>query len=242
MKMKEHVVALVALLALMGTLPTPGIAAEQFPSDAQHRGIREVAPYKIFPENRAGNGIYLEDRLLLSLEGLTMLDIMPMETTGRFVYLASNALGESVIGVRLKDGEGPAHVSRIMEGYYHASFVVDGIGYKKLYRHFEGTLQDLLPYSRTASKPTAGALGVVFYHVAGATSEDVTNAAGQAEKKYTFNMRVHFSRVGEERLLSLGFAVQNARPSLELKWLDENQVQVELNAGRKEVYGVSEFQ
>ena len=40
----------------------PAGSVEIFSRDNEHRGVIEFAPYQIYPENRIGNGIYLEKK------------------------------------------------------------------------------------------------------------------------------------------------------------------------------------
>ena len=42
------------------TSANPSETVEIFSRDTNHRGVIEFAPYQIYPENRVGNGIYLE--------------------------------------------------------------------------------------------------------------------------------------------------------------------------------------
>ena len=45
-------------------LPQGVKAVKTFSRDSEHRGILDIAPYQIYPENRIGNGIYLDKKLL----------------------------------------------------------------------------------------------------------------------------------------------------------------------------------
>ena len=60
---KERMVFyLIGLLLLL--LPYRVSAVDIFPRDHEHKGIIDIGPYQIYPENRMGNGIYYEKKLL----------------------------------------------------------------------------------------------------------------------------------------------------------------------------------
>jgi len=212
-------------------------AAEQFPSDPTHRGRVEVEAFQIFPENRPGNGVYQKDVLLLSVKGVTISDLIPLEGEGQFAYLGRDSAGEVQIGVRLIEGAPPPRVRKIAPGFFHIAYIVEGAGYKKLFREFEGKLMNVLPYSRTADGAVPGNKGVLFYHVANAENEEING-----EVRTRFAMRVHLALFEEERLRSLNYSVYNARPSLTLSWIDDNRVQMGLAEGKVESISTAQFQ
>jgi hypothetical protein len=75
-------------------------AVESYLRDSTHRGVIDLSPYQIFPENRIGNGIYLEKRLLDSHSQRVILKIVNIKSTESHVYLfrdQNGALGLNIV-------------------------------------------------------------------------------------------------------------------------------------------------
>jgi hypothetical protein len=68
-------------------------AVENYLRDPTHRGVIDLSPYQIFPENRMGNGIYLENKLLDSHSQRVILKIVNIKDTDNHVYLYSGLNG-----------------------------------------------------------------------------------------------------------------------------------------------------
>ena len=230
--------AMVLLVLLGMTLWAGGLqAAEQFPSSPDHRGIASFAPYSLFPENRPGNGVYLNDNLVLTEPEVTLLDILPLPATGRFVYLGRDAQAQSSLGVYTTTADRKARIKEITPGYFHVVMVLNGVVYKKIYRILEDKLQDLLPVSKTADGAVAGEAGVLFFHVASAVREDENGA-----EKSAFGLRLHLALYDEERTRHLDYLIVNGLPKLDMVWLDDTRIEMGLSDGRKQVLSVSQFQ
>ena len=75
----------IGLLLLM--LPQGVTAVETFSRDSEHRGIVDLSPYQIYPENRMGNAIYLDKKLLDSHPQRVILNITSIKDTKSYVYL-----------------------------------------------------------------------------------------------------------------------------------------------------------
>ncbi|MDP6888200.1 MAG: hypothetical protein QGG68_08555, partial [SAR324 cluster bacterium] len=70
---------LIGLLLLL--LPYGVSAVDIFPRDLEHKGIIDIGPYQIYPENRMGNGIYYEKKLLDSHPQRVILNITSIKDT-----------------------------------------------------------------------------------------------------------------------------------------------------------------
>lgn len=207
-------------------------------TDPEHKGILAVGPYQIFPENRLGNGVYLNNRLLVSSPKSTIVHILPLPSVGRFVYLAVSEDGQSEVGVQLGAEDPPARLRKLADGIYFIVVVVEGVVYKKVYRVVQDNrIVDVLPRSKTADGMAPGNSGLLFYHVSGAeTSEQ------DGKTLYQFSMRLHILMYEEERLRNLDYPVLNTLPRLKLSWKDDASIQYTLADGRVEVLSTAQFQ
>lgn len=211
-------------------------AAEQFPSSPTHRGIAKFDPYEVFPENRPGNAVYLNDQLIFTQPDLTIVDVLPLPADGRFTYYALDAQGQAHVGVFTQAGDGTPRIKQVTPNFYHVVVVLGGVVYKKMYRVVNKNLQDLLPDSKTADGPVAGPGGVVFYHVATAI-----NTTQNGQTTHGFGLKLHLAPYGNGRVQSLSFLITNDKASLALKWVDDTHIQVGLTDGRTQVIGLDQF-
>ena len=74
-KLKKKFLFIPTVIALLTSANSTG-AVEIFLRDPGHRGVIEFAPFQIYPENRVGNGIYLEKKLLDSHPQRVILNIV----------------------------------------------------------------------------------------------------------------------------------------------------------------------
>jgi hypothetical protein len=216
----------------------PASAVQEFPSNPNHRGVVAFEPYEIFPENRPGNGVYLQRKLLLTLAGETIRHVVALPKPGRFAYLAADAAGKTRVGVFVQAQDKVFRVTEVATGFFHAVVTVDGVVYKKLYRVVDGrAIDDLLSASKTADGAVAGPRGVVFYHVSSTVDQD---AAGTAEKQ--FALQLHVALYDEDHVRHYSFSILNTLPQLNLAWTDAEHLTYTLADGRSEVLSLSQFQ
>ena len=74
-KLKKKILFIPTVITLLTSANTAR-SVEIFSRDTDHRGVIEFAPFQIFPENRVGNGIYLEKKLLDSHPQRVVLNIL----------------------------------------------------------------------------------------------------------------------------------------------------------------------
>lgn len=214
-------------------------AVQEYASNPTHRGIVEVSGYQVFPENRPGNGVYYQGRLLVSMPPETIRHVLPLPKAGRFAYLATDAEGNGRVGLFLQPQDKQLRINALGNGFFHATLTLDGVVYKKLYRAMEGrTLADLLASSKTADGPTPGERGIAFYHVSAAIEPDPN--AGIAVKQ--FGMQIHIAMYDEDQVRHYEFPVYNTLPQLALTWTDPEHITYRLEDGRSEILSVSQFQ
>ncbi len=223
---------------LVGALPPAGVSGEKYPSDLQHKGVVLFEPYQVFPENRKGNAIYLNNRMVFSLPEVAITHIMPLPQEGRFVYLTRNDDGNIDLGIHLPPTDLAPRITKVAEAHYYAVMVIDGVVYKKAYRVLQNnSLVDLLPLSKTAAGLVGGEPGVVFYHISTAQKEEQN---GKTVNK--FGIILHLSLFDDERLRHLDYPVYNTLPRLNISWVDKSSIQYRLADGRVEVVSISQFQ
>jgi hypothetical protein len=226
-------------VALAGMCVEVAWAAQEFPSGPEHRGVVTLQSYQIFPENRPGNGVYFENRLLLSLPGQTIRDVLPLPKPGRFAYLAVDAQGAARVDAFLQPQDRKVRVNEAGQGFFHLIVTMDDVVYKKLLRAREGrAIADLLPAYRTVDGPTPGELGVAFYHVATVVEPDPL--AGNLEKQ--FGLQLHMALYDEDAVRHYPFLVHNALPQLALAWRGPDRLAYRLEDGRSEELNLTQFQ
>jgi hypothetical protein len=233
---KGRTAGTVAMLVAALLCGGAALAAEQFPSGPNHRGVATFDPYLVFPENRPGNGVYLDNRLVYENNDQTIVDVLALPAAGRFAYYALGPQGEGKLGIYVTPKDGKPRIDEITPGFFHVTVVVDGVVYKKLYRVLDHNLLDLLPNSKTADGPTPGPVGVIFYHVATAVRD---TQDGQAT--HGFGLMLHLALFQDEHTRHLDYLITNARPDLKITWLDDSSVQVTLADGRTQTISVSQF-
>jgi hypothetical protein len=226
-----------AMLLLIACMGWAAAAAEQFPSGPNHRGVAPFEPYLVFPENRPGNGVYLDNRLVFESRDQIVVDVLALPAEGRFAYYALDAQGTGALGVSLKPNDAKPRIDEVTPGFYQVVLVMDGVVYKKLYRIIEHNILDLLPSSKTADGPTAGPVGVLFYHVATAIRE-----TEDGQTKRGFGLKLHLALFDDDRTRHLDYLITNALPELKITWLDESRVEVGLADGRTQILSLSQFQ
>jgi hypothetical protein len=226
-------------MALVAIRAEPVAAVQEYPSNPTHRGVVTFDPFQIFPENRHGNGVYFQNRLLFSAPGETIRNVLPLPKPGRFAYLAVDGQGTARVGLFLQPQDKQVRLSEVGRGFFHAVVSIDGVVYKKLFRVVEGrTVVDLLPASKTADGATPSERGIVFYHVNSVIEPDPNT--GNLEKQ--FGMQLHLALYDEEQVRHYDFLIFNILPQLTLAWSDPEHVTYRLEDGLSEVVSLSQFQ
>lgn len=213
------------------------VAAEQFPSSPNHRGIAPFEPYLVFPENRLGNGVYLDNQLVFESRERTVVDVLALPAEGRFAFFALNPQGQGALDVFVKGNDAKPRIQELTPGFFHVVMVLDGVVYKKMYRIIDNNVLDLLPSSKTADGPVAGPEGVVFYHVATAIRE-----TEDGQSKRGFGLKLHLALFEDERTRHLDYLITNQLPELRISWLDSTRIEIGLADGRTEVLSLAQFQ
>ena len=207
-------------------------AVESYSRDSAHRGVVDLAPYQIYPENRMGNGIYLNKKLLATHPQRVILNIVSIKDTESHVYLFRGENG--VLGLNIVKGEtdGEARFWQVDPEFYQYSNNTTGI--KRIFRIFRNDVKPVLPFLRTGSGVSTSATHAVFYHVSNSKEITYLNASGQeiTGRIYTFRLHVINRKLdGFKSIFNL--QIQDVNYSLKLVWENEHSVSYKLANGKK---------
>ena len=238
-KLKTNILFICFGLVLV-MLPQGVTAAENFSRDAEHRGIVEIGPYQIYPENRMGNGIYLDKKLLDSHPQRVILNIVSIKHSQSHVYLYRGQNGLLGLDIVKNDADGEARFWKIDPEFYQYTNRTSGI--QRVFRIFQNQIKPLLSHLRTGTGVAASATHAVFYHIT--ESKDITriNSSGQeiTQKVYTF--RLHLINRKFENIESLiNLKIQDVSHRLKLKWVSEYSVSYKLSNGENQTVDLRKY-
>jgi hypothetical protein len=235
----KRLVLWISAITALASGAAPLLAVQEYPSNPSHRGVIAIDAYEIFPENRPGNGVYLQKKLMLTLAGETIRHVVPLPKPGRFAYLAADGTGKTRVGLFVQAQDKLAKITEVAPGFFHAIVTLDGVVYKKVLRVMDGkTVLDLLSSSKTADGAVAGPRGVAFYHV----SSTVDSAAATTSSEKQFGLQLHVALFDEDQVRHYSFSILNTLPQLNLVWNDSDHITYTLADGRSEVLSLSQFQ
>ncbi|MGK5091701.1 hypothetical protein WDW89_06745 [Deltaproteobacteria bacterium TL4] len=193
--------------------------------DDKHRGVVWLDKYQIYPENRLGNTLYSDKKLLVSDPNQMILEIMDISGLEGLVYLYANQ--ETQMGIGLYDATATQRVEikRVDDEFYE---IRDrNTGTQKIFRIYQGKLQSIFARSRTATQVTPAKRHVAFYHIN--SSKTVTNAEGIDQRIYSF--RIHVLKRTESEPYTLPDTVDDTLPYLKLSWVNVNTLRYILSNG-----------
>ena len=186
-KLKKYFLFISAVITLLTSVNTTG-AVEIFLRDPDHRGMIEFAPFQIYPENRIGNGIYLEKKLLDSHSQRIILNIVNINDTDNHVYLYRGLNG--VLGLDIvKNNTGEdVRFWQVSSEFYQYSNRTSGT--RRVFRIFENKIIPLLPNLRTGTGVATSRTHAVFYHISNSKNVTRVNQNGQetTNRVYTFRL------------------------------------------------------
>jgi len=213
--------------------PPNGIGAvESFLRDSTHRGVIDLSPYQIFPENRMGNGIYLEKKLLDSHSQRVILKIVNIKNTESHVYLFRDQNGVLGLNIVKAEADRDARFWRIDPEFYQYSNNTTGL--KRIFRIFNNNIQPILPYLRTGGGVTTSPTHAIFYHISDSKDVIRLNSGGQEIKTrlYTFKLHViNRNLIVSKHIVNL--PIQDVNYRLNLVWEDKSTVSYKLSNGQK---------
>ena len=228
----------IALLLLL--LPQGVSAVKTFPRDSEHRGIVDLSPYQIYPENRMGNAIYLEKKLLDSHPQRVILNITSIKNTKSYVYLFRSQKGVLGLDIVKNDADGDARFWRIDPEFYQ--YTNRDFGIQRVFRIFQNKVVPLLAHLRTGGGVATSTNHAIFYHITDSKDITRTNSSGQQFTQKVYNFRLHLINRNFEKIQSLlNLQVQDISYSLKLKWVNEYSISYKLSNGKIETVDLRKY-
>ncbi len=228
-----------SLITLLTSSNTTG-AVEIFLRDPDHRGVIEFAPFQIYPENRVGNGIYLEKKLLDSHPQRVILNIVNIKDTDNHVYLyrgLNRVLGLDI--VKNDTGE-DVRFWQVDQEFYQYSDRTSGT--RKVFRIFQDQIVPLLPHLRTGTGVATSPTHAVFYHISNSKNITSVNQNGQETASRVYTFRLHVIKRDLEGAVSLyDLPIQDANYLLKLVWENEYSVSYKLSNGKKHTIDLRKY-
>ncbi|MGY8700576.1 MAG: hypothetical protein ACKVJ3_05375 [bacterium] len=214
-------------------LPQGIKAGETFSRDSEHRGILDLAPYQIYPENRIGNGIYLDKKLLDTHPQRVILNITSIKNTKSYVYLFRAQNGVLGLDIVKNEADGDARFWKVDPEFYQYTNRTYGI--QRVFRIFQDKMIPLLTHLRTGTGVATSTNHAIFYHITDSKDITRTNSSGQEITQRVYTFRLHLINRNYEKIQSLlNIKVMDVSHRLKLKWVNEYSVSYKLSNGKKE--------
>jgi hypothetical protein len=218
---------------LLLLLPQGIKAVETFSRDSEHRGIVDLAPYQIYPENRMGNGIYLDKNLLDSHPQRVILNITSIKNTKSYVYLYRAQNGVLGLDIVKNEADGDARFWKVDPEFYQ--YTNSTFGIQRVFRIFQEKIVPLLTNIRTGAGVATSANHAILYHITDSNDITRTNSSGQEITQRVYNFRLHLINRNFKKIQSLfNLQVQDVSYRLKLKWVNEYSVSYKLSNGKEE--------
>ena len=214
-------------------LPQVVKAGETFSRDSEHRGILDLRPYQIYPENRIGNGIYLDKKLLDTHPQRAILNITSIKNTKSYVYLFRDQNGVLGLGIVKNEADGDARFWKVDPEFYQYSNRNSGI--QRVFRIYQEKVVPLLTDFRTGAGVATSSNHAILYHITESKDITRTNSSGQKITQRVYSFRLHLINRNFEKIQSLfNLQVQDVSYRLKLKWVNEYSVSYKLSNGKEE--------
>jgi hypothetical protein len=214
-------------------LPKVVKAVKTFSRDSEHRGILDLRPYQIYPENRIGNGIYLDKKLLDTHPQRAILNITSIKNTESYVYLFRDQNGVFGLGIVKNEADGDARFWKVDPEFYQ--YTNSSFGIQRVFRIYQEKIVPLLTNIRTGSGVVTSANHAILYHITDSKDITRTTSSGQEITQRVYNFRLHLINRNFKKIQSLfNLQVQDVSYRLKLKWVNEYSVSYKLSNGKEE--------
>ena len=238
-KFKNFFLFFSTIITLLTSTNSTG-AVEIFLRDPNHRGVIEFTPFQIYPENRVGNGIYLEKKLLDSHSQRVILNIVNIKDTDNHVYLyrGSNAL----LGLDIVKNDTGEDVRfwQVDPEFYQYSNRTSGT--RRIFRIFKNKIIPLLPNLRTGSGVTTSKTHAVFYHISSSKDVKSINQNGQETTNRVYTFRLHVIKRDLVDTVSLyDLQIKDANYLLKIFWKNEHSVSYKLSNGKTHIIDLRKY-
>ena len=238
-KLKKKILFIPTVITLLTSANTAR-SVEIFSRDTDHRGVIEFAPFQIFPENRVGNGIYLEKKLLDSHPQRVVLNILNIKDTDNHVYLYRSLNGVLGLDIVKNDTGEDVRFWQVDPEFYQYSNRTSGT--RRVFRIFEEKIIPLLPNLRTGTGVATSQTHAVFYHISNSKNVRSVNQNGQETENRVYTFRLHVIKRDLEDAVSLyNLPIQDANYLLKLVWENEYSVSYRLSNGKKHIIDLRKY-
>tara|TARA_B100000945_G_scaffold273077_1_gene235829 strand:- start:688 stop:1425 length:738 start_codon:yes stop_codon:yes gene_type:complete len=216
------------------------VAAEIFSRGPDHRGVIEFVPYQIYPENRIGNGIYLEKKLLDSHPKRVIINIVNVKNTDNHVYLYRSLNGVLGLDIVKNNTGDDVRFWQVDPEFYQYSNRTSGT--RRVFRIYEEKIIPLLPNLRTGSGVTVSKTHAVFYHISNSKNISSVNQNGQETTNRVYTFRLHVIKRDFREVVTLyELPIKDANYLLKLFWENEHSVSYKLSNGKKHTIDLRKY-
>ena len=224
----------------MHLYPNGGFAAENFVRDSNHRGIINLSPYQIYPENRLGNGIYLDKKLLDTHPDRTITNIVAIKSTESSVYLYIDKKGGTGLGIVKNENDGEARFWKVDPEFYQYNNRSTGL--QRIFRIFSNKIKPLLSNVRTGSGITTSTTHAVFYHIIDSKEVVISNENGEEVTQRNYTFRLHVVNRKLENIESiLNLFIKDTNYNLKLTWENDHSISYKLSNGDKKTVDLKKY-
>ena len=238
-KLKKKFLFFPIVITLLTSAHTTG-AVEIFLRDPDHRGVIEFTPFQIYPENRVGNGIYLEKKLLGSHPQRIILNIINIKDTNNHVYLFRGLNGVLGLDIVKNDTGEDVRFWQVDPEFYQYSNRTSGT--RRVFRIFENKIIPLLPNLRTGTGIATSRNHAVFYHISNSKNVTSVNQNGQETTNRVYTFRLHVIKRDLKDAVSLyDLPIKDANYLLKLVWENEHSVSYRLSNGKKNIIDIRKY-
>jgi len=238
-KLNKYFLFISIVVTLLTSANTTG-AVKIFSRDPDHRGVIEFTPFQIYPENRVGNGIYLEKKLLGSHPQRVILNIVNIKDTDNHVYLYRSLKGVLGLDIVKNDTGEDVRFWQVDPEFYQYSNRTSGT--RRVFRIFEGKIIPLLPNLRTGTGVTVSQTHAVFYHISNSKNVTSVNQNGQEISSRLYTFRLHVIKRDLEGAVSLyNLPIQDLNYLLKLVWENEYSLSYKLSNGKKHIIDLRKY-
>ena len=191
----------VSFLIVISLIINPIKGVELHPRDATHRGVVDEGGFTFFPENRLGNGLYREGKLLASKTGRSIISAKLIRGTNSVVYLYTALSDELGLGLVNGMEDGTGRLKRVDTEFYEYSN--QEIGYQRIFRVLNRQIIAVLDNLRTGTGVTLSDTHAVFYHIVDSSSIMVEGDSGEQVSVWNYKFRLHLARRGKPGVVNL---------------------------------------
>ena len=238
-KYKTNILIIFTFLLLITSANSSG-AVEIFARDTEHRGVIDFAPYQIYPENRIGNGIYLDKKLLDSHPQRVILNIVNIKNSDNHIYLFRGLNGVLGMDIVKTNGDADVRFWQVDQEFYQYSDRTSGT--RKVFRIFQDQIVPLLPHLRTGTGVATSPTHAVFYHISNSKNVTSINQNGHEITNRIYTFSLHLVKRDLADIVSISdLPIQDVSYTLKLDWVNENSVSYKLSNGEKHIIDLRKY-